>query len=207
MNWIHNKKRKHESTEELGGFPLFLTPEDHPTFPPSRVVPNIVSDMQWDKKGWISFLKESLEYLSREENEMFPLEKVPIFHDSLLDGEVFCFFFRGMFLPSGNKDGFFWKPSKGVQLQGGELIRRYFYCKSKGRKIQRQVTWLKDRPDLVCVEYKTKSSSILPMMAIHSPKGFSWLWTFLIKNSKECETCFPGDDFSLDESDPFNIPL
>ncbi|PRP83964.1 hypothetical protein PROFUN_08648 [Planoprotostelium fungivorum] len=108
----------------------------------------------WRKSQWDDFI-ESLLVHAQENLHIASLER-HIVPDSFKRQErsMYCYVFRGRFLPSGSKDGLKWGSSCNV-ASIGRLQKRYFYTTlENGNKIKRRVMWITEIPQLCVVEYK-----------------------------------------------------
>jgi hypothetical protein len=67
---------------------------------------------------------------------------------------MYCYLFKGAFLPSGSLDGRVWKPSQSARPTGDGLMKRYFYYKEGNVKINRQVIWLTSDENWCFLDYR-----------------------------------------------------
>ncbi|PRP84920.1 hypothetical protein PROFUN_07574 [Planoprotostelium fungivorum] len=130
-------------------------------------------DIEWNSREWNVFVEVLLRHVEKQPPppDTFATTRLRIFHQDstsnstqrqLTDGEEVphgefrpvCYLFRGDFLPSGNADGLFWKPSRGTVHVGGALERRYHYGNFRGMRIRRQVSFL-EGSDWALIEYNT----------------------------------------------------
>ncbi|PRP88986.1 hypothetical protein PROFUN_02264 [Planoprotostelium fungivorum] len=65
-----------------------------------------------------------------------------------------CYLYRGQFTPSGEEDGYYWKPSRGPTKMGQNLLRRYFYARGSKLRLCRSVSYLVSDPNWCLVEYR-----------------------------------------------------
>eukprot|EP01117_Protostelium_nocturnum_P013171 TRINITY_DN48_c0_g1_i1.p1 TRINITY_DN48_c0_g1~~TRINITY_DN48_c0_g1_i1.p1 ORF type:complete len:251 (+),score=76.86 TRINITY_DN48_c0_g1_i1:140-892(+) len=132
--------------------------------------------IRWERKEWNVFIELCLEFFAKETTEgslflhsqrlLFPKEK---------DG-IFGYFFKGKFLPSGNQDGLYWRPSQGVALKGSKLHKRYFYARLEDEQmIKRQVTWIADLPNYCFVEYRRNYDGDVQLSDLCGPPTLDWM--------------------------------
>eukprot|EP01117_Protostelium_nocturnum_P013172 TRINITY_DN48_c0_g1_i2.p1 TRINITY_DN48_c0_g1~~TRINITY_DN48_c0_g1_i2.p1 ORF type:complete len:233 (+),score=72.10 TRINITY_DN48_c0_g1_i2:249-947(+) len=85
-------------------------------------------------------------------------------------------FKEGKFLPSGNQDGLYWRPSQGVALKGSKLHKRYFYARLEDEQmIKRQVTWIADLPNYCFVEYRRNYDGDVQLSDLCGPPTLDWM--------------------------------
>ncbi|PRP74864.1 hypothetical protein PROFUN_09564, partial [Planoprotostelium fungivorum] len=115
---------------------------------------NRVASKVWKKSQWDMFV-ESLLLHVKENPELASMDRHKLPDSFMIDERsVYCYVYRGRFIPSGVKDGLKWRSSCNVTA-GGKLQKRYFYASlDDGRKVKRRVLWTNDVPDLCVVEYR-----------------------------------------------------
>eukprot|EP01117_Protostelium_nocturnum_P016508 TRINITY_DN6543_c0_g1_i1.p1 TRINITY_DN6543_c0_g1~~TRINITY_DN6543_c0_g1_i1.p1 ORF type:complete len:406 (-),score=85.72 TRINITY_DN6543_c0_g1_i1:1647-2864(-) len=133
------------------------------------------SSGQMTKQEWWGFILLCLDYLGeskrREENFCFTTYQ-PYNGSDLYYG----YFHKGNFLPSGQKDGVQWYPSR--RTEETYLTKRYFYSKEGNLKFQRLVTWITTNPSIIYVEYRLDCNDlekgIYSLDKVTTPDGFSF---------------------------------
>jgi len=125
--------------------------------------------MVWDHKEWSEFQELLLDIISRRtdlDRSLYSVEIERVVGQRLdtkencpLQGLPYCYLFKGNFLPSKDKDGIFWKPSRGTIKVGRSLCRRYHYAQYKGHKLRRQVSFLHPESEWAFIEYAQGSTN------------------------------------------------
>eukprot|EP01117_Protostelium_nocturnum_P001595 TRINITY_DN11934_c0_g1_i1.p1 TRINITY_DN11934_c0_g1~~TRINITY_DN11934_c0_g1_i1.p1 ORF type:complete len:210 (-),score=44.84 TRINITY_DN11934_c0_g1_i1:65-694(-) len=152
-------------------------------------------EQQWNfevnSKDWEDILIRCLHLLAtkqpNEQSGLFISHLRPTLPDSFggQGKKVYCFAYKGKFLPSGNLDGRYWKPSQGTK-EKNSVCKRYFYSKDlDGNKMKRQVMWLKDNPDWNIVEYSIGRLSTVNSEILDFPKEMRMLDLIRISTSPE----------------------
>ncbi|PRP80651.1 hypothetical protein PROFUN_10706 [Planoprotostelium fungivorum] len=128
-----------------------LTTGPHPLSSPKSGVPKM-----WIRNRWDQFMEETLRYVNQ--NRQFTSEfrrKIPKeFFDNPLNVYCYAYMSDQPFLPSGNRDGYLWKSSRGI-VSAGKLQRKYHYTiLPNGTKLRRRVMWLEETKNLWIIEYR-----------------------------------------------------
>ncbi|PRP88070.1 hypothetical protein PROFUN_04161 [Planoprotostelium fungivorum] len=118
---------------------------------------------EWNQKEWNEFIQDCLLFLNEtnpSDMRLFHTDKQILPETFDQQGGVFCYPFRGAFLPSGHSDGRVWKPSQGPKHTGSWMMKRYFYHKdaTSGIRTKRQVTWLVGRESWFFIEYRNSAA-------------------------------------------------
>ncbi|PRP78163.1 hypothetical protein PROFUN_11293 [Planoprotostelium fungivorum] len=132
-------------------------------------------DRSWTKRQWEIFVEDLILY-AKGHPRCTSRERQRLPEKFLADtNSVYCYVYRGAFLPSGMSDGFKWKSSCNVPSQG-KLQKRYFYTTTpQGEKLRRRVMWSDEAPGMCAIEYRhcshcgnTESEKLM------SPKDIDW---------------------------------
>eukprot|EP01114_Cavostelium_apophysatum_P016032 TRINITY_DN4494_c0_g1_i3.p1 TRINITY_DN4494_c0_g1~~TRINITY_DN4494_c0_g1_i3.p1 ORF type:complete len:585 (-),score=118.22 TRINITY_DN4494_c0_g1_i3:64-1818(-) len=121
-------------------------------------------------KEWIQFVSRVLTFLHDtdppESSHLYETKRqqLPSTFLENLNG-IFCYVFKGKFLPSGAEDGLTWRPSQGAKPSGENLMKRYFYCNENAVKVKRQVIWRKD-------DYRHSTKGQFALSAVQTPPNF-----------------------------------
>ncbi|PRP82039.1 putative dead box ATP-dependent RNA helicase [Planoprotostelium fungivorum] len=130
----------------------------------------------WDTKRWDSFMEDCLQFIIQ--NPKFSsVQRYKLPADFENDTQnVFCYAYRGEFLPSGNSDGFFWRPSRGTVASGSRLRKRYFYSQTaSGSRLKRRVVWLEADQSVRMVEYRNhEHNGIIDVEKLVGPPELEW---------------------------------
>ncbi|PRP89487.1 hypothetical protein PROFUN_01350 [Planoprotostelium fungivorum] len=123
----------------------------------------ITGRMRWEHSEWTQFNEQLLTWVSQHHppEDSYATERLSLFEGGEKVPTLPAYYlFRGKFLPSGNSDGLYWKPSRGEVLVGGQLLRRYHYTTLNGVKLRRQVSYLKTDHRWCFVEYTCGSTRV-----------------------------------------------
>ncbi|PRP83634.1 hypothetical protein PROFUN_08360 [Planoprotostelium fungivorum] len=117
-------------------------------------------DIEWDNREWTVFVQRLLTLVAFPSGPIpetsYRSSRMKVFED---DGTTIhfpcCYLYRGIFTPSANADGLYWKPSRGV-VKMGRMLRRYSYAERGPEKMRRQVSYLETCDTWQFIEYRTK---------------------------------------------------
>jgi len=154
---------------------FFLSPEEK------------MDDHVWNsslsQKQWTQLIQRILLYLTETNpdapSNVFKTDRQVLPNDfTLHQGSIFCYAYKGTFLPSGNADGKVWKPSQAAKPTGPGLMKRYFYCKEEHGstfiKVKRQVVWLTQDDSWCFLDYRFNYKGKVTPSAVGIPDGFDF---------------------------------
>eukprot|EP01117_Protostelium_nocturnum_P005094 TRINITY_DN1846_c0_g1_i1.p1 TRINITY_DN1846_c0_g1~~TRINITY_DN1846_c0_g1_i1.p1 ORF type:complete len:383 (-),score=139.66 TRINITY_DN1846_c0_g1_i1:64-1212(-) len=125
--------------------------------------PSGIGFIEWNQKEWNEMVQDILIFFVEKEPtdaRLFHTERQTLPDNFETLPGVFCYPYKGNFLPSGHADGRVWKPSQGAKLTGTWMYKRYFYHKdpNTGIRTKRQVSWLSGRENWWnFIEYRANS--------------------------------------------------
>eukprot|EP01117_Protostelium_nocturnum_P018216 TRINITY_DN757_c0_g1_i1.p1 TRINITY_DN757_c0_g1~~TRINITY_DN757_c0_g1_i1.p1 ORF type:complete len:344 (-),score=79.23 TRINITY_DN757_c0_g1_i1:241-1272(-) len=159
---------------------------------------------RWDQKEWNQFVEMLLEWVNAEnptDPRIYCKERaeIPIHFQGTL-----CYIYKGKFLPSGNKDGLYWRPSQGATPTGNRMLKRYFYSKTKGGdRIKRQLSCLEGAGNWWFVDYRVGHLGATISNEIQTPNSTSW--NLIVSKVQEFRRRFQEGTIAKIESDRENF--
>ncbi|PRP86267.1 hypothetical protein PROFUN_05408 [Planoprotostelium fungivorum] len=149
-----------------------------PPGPSPPAIPRIEAPKIWIRNRWDEFMEDCIRYVQHNRHHTSK-DRIPLPEEFLINPEkIYCYIYSGeSFLPSGDRDGFLWKSSRGT-TSAGHLQKRYFYAQLQdGSRLRRKVMWMNDIKELFIIEYRhfsTANSMNTEADKLMGPPGMDW---------------------------------